>query len=250
MAWLLGLQQLRERYLGTMAGALWVVLHPVLLLSVFWVVFEKGLKIGGTGSTPFVPQLFAGLIAWMTFAEALSNGALAITSRQYLIKKISFPAEALPLSHVLCATLTHGILVAVLVLVCLWYGVGLRSGLLLFPYYFLGLSVLALGISMLTSAVNVFFRDVSQALTVLLNIWFWITPIVWPSEILPPSFQILIDLNPLAYLINGYRAAFLSQDLIPPPLMLTCWFWGVTFFVFVLGWVVFSRFKHDFVDVL
>jgi len=249
-AWLLAMRNVRDRYTGTLAGAVWMVLHPLLLLSVFWVVFSQGFKMTAVGGKPFMLALFCALVPWMTVAESIGGAVQAVTGRAYLIKKIAFPSEILPFTHVLAALATHTILLVILALICASYGYVPGAGLLLLPYYVLALSVLVGGIAMLVAALNVYCRDVSQAVAVLLNIWFWATPIVWPADMLPPSFAPLLDWNPMTYIAGGYRDIFLSPELLLPSSERTLYFWVFALVCWTVGTLVFRRLKSGFADVL
>ena len=112
--WLLAVRNMRDRYTGTFGGVVWAVLNPLLLLLVFWFVFGVGLRMGASGGTPFLLVLFCGLIPWMTFSEILNGAAASITGRAYLVKKIAFPLEILPFTHVVTALFTHGVLLIIL----------------------------------------------------------------------------------------------------------------------------------------
>ena len=119
----LATQQVRDRYLGTMGGAIWVVLQPLLLLLVFWVVFSQGFRIQVTSGQAFILVLFCGLISWTAFSDAVSGSVNAITGRAYLIKKIAFPVEILPMTHIVAAMATHAVMLVVLVGMLAWYRV-------------------------------------------------------------------------------------------------------------------------------
>jgi ABC-type polysaccharide/polyol phosphate export permease len=248
--WNLALYQFRDRYSGTAGGILWAVVHPVLLLTVFWVVFSQGLKLPGTGNQPFLLSMFCALIPWMTFADALSNATSAITGRSYMVKKIAFPSEILPITSLVGAFLTHLVLLMLLALMFAAYGRAPTAGMLLLPYYLAALAVLALGFAMLLSAVNVFFRDVGQSLAIVLNLWFWLTPIVWPPEMLPPRFSWLLAWNPVNYVVEGYRSALLGTGSPWPPLAATLGFWLFAGGLSIGGWWVFRRLKTSFADAL
>lgn len=250
MVWILAIRQIRDRYAGTIGGAIWAVLNPLLLLLVFWVVFGVGLRMGSETGRPFVLVLFCGLVPWMTFSEALNGAASSITGRAYLVKKIAFPLEILPVTHLLAALFTHGVLLLILAIILAAYQVVPGIGILLLPYYLLAMCALASGLSMLLAAVVVFYRDVLQGLGVFLNIWFWLTPIVWPPEMVSARLQPLLNLNPLNYVISGYRESLLAPQPVLPDVMSTVYFWGVVTVLWFLGSGAFRRLKHSFADVL
>jgi len=248
--WHLALHQFRDRYSGTVGGVLWAVAHPVLLLTVFWIVFSQGLKLPGTGNQPFLLSLFCGLVPWMTFAEALNNGASAVTGRSFMVKKIAFPSEILPLTSLVAALFTHLIMLALLAAMLAWYGRAPSAAIFLLPYYLAGLCLLALGFALILSALNVFFRDIGQALGVVLNVWFWLTPIVWPPEMLPAGFSTLLEYNPMYYVVQGYRAALLGETFVAPQIGITLGFWAFAGVLAAAGAFVFHRLKTSFADAL
>jgi ABC-type polysaccharide/polyol phosphate export permease len=249
-AWLLAARNVQDRYTGTLGGMLWAVLNPLLLLLVFWVVFGVGLRMQSASGQPFVLVLFCGLIPWMTFNETLSSAASSITGRAYLVKKIAFPLEILPFTHLLAALFTHGVLLVILAIMLAWYGVVPGVGLVLLPYYLIAMCAFAAGLSLLLAAASVFYRDILQGLGVALNIWFWITPIVWPPDMVSPALKPLLDFNPLYHVVSGYRDSLLSPHLILPDATLTGYFWTIVALLWIAGVLVFTRLKPFFADVL
>lgn len=248
--WLLATRNIQDRYTGTMGGMLWAVLNPLLLLLVYWVVFDVGLRFGSASGDPFVLVLFCGLIPWMAFNEALTGAASSITARAYLVKKIAFPLEVLPATHLLAALATHAVLIAILMVILAAYGRVPGRTLLLFPYYALCLAALAAGLSYLVAAVTVFYRDVSQGLNVLLNVWFWVTPIVWPPDMVSGRLKPLLLYNPLNHVVSGYRDAFLGHAIHLPSPGAVLYFWVVVLLLWFAGAFVFTKLKPAFADVL
>ena len=248
--WLLAVRNVQDRYTGTLGGMLWAILNPLLLLLVFWFVFGVGLRMQAETGQPFVLLLFCGLIPWMTFNETLASAACSITGRAYLVKKIAFPMEILPFTHLVAALFTHGVLLVILAVMLAVYRVIPGTGLLLLPYYMFAMCSLAAGLSLLLAAASVFYRDILQGLGVALNIWFWATPIVWPPDMVSPAFKPLLDFNPLYYVISGYRNSLLSAQLVVPDAALTVYFWTVVVLLWVAGAAVFVRLKPSLADVL
>lgn len=248
--WLLATRNIQDRYTGTVGGLLWAVLNPLLLLLVYWVVFDIGLRMSSGSGQPFVIVLFCGLIPWMAFSEALSGAASSITGRAYLVKKIAFPLEVLPATHLLAALITHAILLVILWVMLLAYGKNLGPSALLLPYYIVCMLALAAGFSYLLAATAVFYRDVNQGLNVILNVWFWVTPIVWPPETVSGRLKPLLFFNPLNYVITGYREAVLGSGFATTGTAATVYFWAVVVVVWLAGAFVFTRLKPAFADVL
>ena len=250
--WFFALRQLQDRYAGTWGGLLWAVLQPLMLLLVFWVVFEKGMRMSSGGGKPFVLVLFCGLVPWMLVQECLSGAATSISGRGFLVKKIAFPSEILPFTHVVAALLTHGVLLVILFAMFAWHRhlPGIGPLLVLLPYYLACLVVMVSGMSIFLSAVNVFYRDVGQILGVALNIWFWLTPIVWPLTLVPPKYHWVLDVNPLAYIIQGYRDALLEHSIRLPALAPSLWFWAFALGLLVFAYRLFLKLKPSFPDFL
>lgn len=248
--WLLAVRNVQDRYAGTVGGMLWAVLNPLLLLLVFWVVFGVGLRMQVPGGQPFVLALFCGLIPWMTFNEILNGAAASITGRAYLVKKIAFPLEILPFTHLVSALFTQAVLLAILGIMLCFYGVVPAVGALMLLYYLFAMCALAAGLALLLAAAAVFYRDILQGLGVMLNVWFWVTPIVWPPEMLSGALKPMLDFNPFNYIVSGYRSALLSADLALPDPQSTIYFWIVVVVVWLAGATVFVRLKPMFADVL
>lgn len=248
--WLIAVRNVKDRYTGTLGGMVWAILNPLLQLLVFWVVFGIGLRMQTEVGQPFVLVLFCGLIPWMTFNEALNSAASSITGRAYLVKKIAFPLEILPLTHLVAALFAHGVLLAILMVMLAGYRIYPGWGLVLLPYYLIAMCALAAGFSFLLAASAVFYRDVLQGLGVILNIWFWLTPIVWPPTMLSEKYRFLLDFNPFNYVVVGFRNCLLSAPLTIPDVLPTVYFWAVVAVIWILGTGVFMRLKPSFADVL
>lgn len=243
-------QQIRNQYSGTFLGMIWAILHPLLLLSVFWLVFTIGFKAQVVGNRPFLLGLFCGLLVWMPFGEAVGGAVQSIVSRSYLIKKITFPVEILPFVTVLSSMFTHFIAFILLMFMFIYYGCFPGLGVIMLPYYFFCLIFLLSGLAWLLSAINVFYRDASQAVGVALNLWFWTTPIVWDPAMLPERYRFILKINPLSYIIEGYRSSLLDSNIILPPVEETFIFMTTAVILWIMGSSVFIKLRPSFGDVL
>lgn len=250
LIWQLALHELRGRYAATLVGSLWAIVNPLAVILVFWFVSAYGLKITFESGPPFHLVLFCGLVPWMTFNEAVSGGTSAVLSHAYLVKKIAFPLEILPVVGVISAVIVHGFLLAVLLGILLLSGVTLTIHMLQVAYFLLALVAFTAGLVWASSALNVLNRDVGQAVGAAMTIWFWMTPIVWPAQNLPPRVLHVIKLNPVFYVVEGYRNALLHGRPLSAQWPLDLYFWAVTATLLVLGSVVFRRLKPHFADVL
>lgn len=248
--WQLSFEIIRSRYLETVLGAIWVAIHPLLLIFIYWAVLTFGLKITVTGSQPFLLLLFCGIIPWMTISEVLSGTTSAITGRAYLIKKIAFPSEILPITYVIAGFFSQLFTIPALLLIMMIYHLFPGKSILFLPYFMLCSFLILSGMSWLISSLNVFYRDTFHVVAVILNIWFWLTPILWDPVTITPGYQYIILLNPMAYIISGYKYVFLGTPFPVSFWLSSVIFWGITAFFWGLGAEVFRRLKLSFADVL
>lgn len=251
LVWHLAVHEFRERYAATFAGSLWAVVEPALLFLVLWFVFAYGFRIETPdGATPYFLVLFCGLVPWTTFRDAVSGGTNVLLRHQHLIRRGAFPTQVLPLAHLLAALLPHGVMVGFLLVVLAANGIWPSLGTLQVLYYLAAMYAFALGLAWLLGALNLFFRDVGQALGPAMTFWFWLTPIVWPAENPPPWARAVLELNPMFYVVEGYRSAFLDRPPLWQDLGLTLYFWLVVAAVVAAGTFVFRRLKPHFAEVL
>lgn len=248
--WILSLQQLKNRYLGTLGGLIWAIVHPIVLLLVFWIALVYGLKAQITGDQPYFLVLFCGLVVWMPFVEAIGAAPNVIIGHSYLISKISFPFEILPLTNVIASFFSHFISFTFLILILIFYQKVPNFSAFFLLYYIFCLFVLMAGLSWLLSALNVVYRDTAQGVNIFLNLWFWVTPIIWDPTTLTKEFSFVTLYNPVAYIVKGYRSVLLSGDISAINLQETVVFWLMTLSFLWLGTKIFSELKLNFADML
>ena len=223
--------------------------------GVEYVVFDK---IMGSASTvfrdgiqvPFVLFLTAGLVPWFFFSEALTNGTNALLEYNYLVKKVVFKISILPIIKVIAASFIHVFFVCILLIVAAIYGYYPTIYTIQLVYYSFCLFVLVLAISYTTCAVVVFFKDLSQIINIALQIGMWATPILWNMDDVKASWVTILKLNPLVYIVNGYRSAIYEKEWFFWDFYSTMYFWIVTVVLFGIGALVFKRLKVHFADVL
>ncbi len=236
------------RYAGSALGLVWSFLQPLWMLLLFTFVFSTVMKISLAGARTghFAIFLFSGLLPWMALQEGVTRSSTAITDNSSLVKKLRFPAEILVVAVVLAALLHEAIAAAIFLGVLAFLGELKVGGL---PLLLLALPLqiaLTLGLGLLLSAVNVFFRDIAQVLGMLFTGWFYLTPIVYPAAQVPARFRGWIELNPLTALVELYRQAFLGGRvaLVPGTAALTL----AAAVLLSAGFLLFRRLKTAFVD--
>lgn len=249
IAWAIARYELRTRFSGTALGGFWVVFLPMVQILTYWFVFAVGFRVQSIGDTPFVLYFLCGFSAWTFFSESVGSSVNVVTSAPHLVTKVVFPVEVIVVTKVLVATVTHLIIVG-LTLVALFLhdrSPGLTAFWILL--YWAGAALLATGLGWLTAALNVFFRDIGQFASVLLNLWFWFTPVVWAVDLIPRGLARWMYLNPMVYVVDGYRTAILGTAATAPA-WAGAYFWALAIGLFFLGAMVFRNLKPDFAELL
>lgn len=245
----------KTRYAGSYLGIIWAFIQPIVTILVYWFVFEKGLKAGGILSkegieVTFVLWLSAGLIPWFFFSEALNNATNALLEYSYLVKKVVFKISILPIIKIISALFVHAFFVLFLLVLCACYGYYPDVYTLQVIYYSFCMFIFVLALSYATSAIVIFFRDLSQIINIILQIGMWITPIMWQVSIISEESQKFFKLNPMYYIVDGYRQALFYKDWFWEHPWMTLYYWILTAVLFLLGTVIFKRLKPHFADVL
>jgi ABC-type polysaccharide/polyol phosphate export permease len=246
----MAINEIRSRYIDTIGGLLWAIAHPLLVILVYWFVFSVGFKITPPGGVPFILVFLSGFIPWILFNETLTGNTNILQANSHLVTKTVFPTETLPVVTLLVSLVTHFIMLFVLLTIMFISDFSYSIYNFQFIYYLFALTVLILGLSWLFSSVNLFFRDMAHILQALLQMWFWLTPIVWFREMIPQKYQWFIDLNPLVYIVEGYKKSFIYHTPFWKDLDAAIYFWGIGLVAFVLGGLVFRKLKPEFAEVL
>ena len=243
----------KTRYAGSYLGMVWALVQPVVTVLLYWFVFgtimQSRQSIGNT-EIPYVLWLTAGLVPWMYFSEALSNGTNALLEYNYLVKKVVFKISILPIIKVFAATFMHVFFVGVMLVLYFCYGNAPSLYMLQLIYFSFCMFILVLAICYTTCAVVVFFRDLNQIIGIFLQIGMWATPILWNITMLSPKLQIVFKLNPIFYIVNGYRSALFEKTWFWEDFYSTMYFWIVVILLFGLGALIFKRLKVHFADVM
>lgn len=242
-------RDVQSRYAGSWLGLLWSFVQPLWMLLLYTFVFSAVLKIplpDGLRTDNFAAFLFCGLLPWMAIQEGVSRASTAVTDNAALVKKLRFPAEILILSVVMAALIHEAIAGAIFLVALAVTGDLAWQGL---PLLLLALPLqvaLTLGLGLLLGSVHVFFRDIAQVLGMVLTGWFYLTPIVYPLDMVPERLQPWIAWNPLTSLVELYRQALLGGRLALVPGMA-----GLVVAALVLlfaGSRIFARLKASFPD--
>ncbi len=240
-----------QRFVGSAAGWLWGLIHPVAMLASWVFVFQWCLHttLPATEVTQnYSLFLFCGFLPWMLFQETVQRSATALLDHSNLIKKTVFPAEIVPVSIFLSSLLNH-LLALALVLVVVGVYVGHFSmWMFSLPIYMVLIGLFAIGIGWIVSSLQVYLRDTAQVLSVVMTLWFWITPIFIDEQLFPQSVRFLLRANPLAFVVRAYRDRLLSYRYPNLTELAILTAYAVT--VFLVGGLFFRHLKRGFADVL
>jgi len=244
-------RDIRGRYINSALGLWWAVIQPLALLALYTFVFSSVMRIrwsenASTGE--FAVYAFCGLLPWIAVADALTRSSSILLEQTPLIKKVVFPSEILPVHLVLSALIVEIAGLAVFLAVVMIGGRLPGWSLLILPIVMALQFFFMTGIAWLLSTLAVYLRDVRQVVGLMLTLWMFLTPIVYPASLVPARFRWVLDLNPMTAIVDAYRAALLDDRM--PALIPLVLFAGIAFAVFVSGYWVFMRSKPTFADLL
>jgi lipopolysaccharide transport system permease protein/teichoic acid transport system permease protein len=243
-------REVATTYVGSLLGFIWTFIQPLAMILVFWVVFSLGFKVRPINNVPFVVWLTAGMAAWFVFADIVNGCATVITSNAHLIKKTVFHSQMLPVVKIVSCLITHSVFLLVLGVFIIFQKMPFSLYYLQFLYYLFCLCVLGLGLGLAVSALNVFVRDVGQIVGVVLQIGFWATPIFWDVGMMPQGLKTVVKLNPMFYIVQGYRESFIYFSPFWQHPVAGLYFWIVALSTFAVGALIFKKLKPQFADVL
>jgi ABC-type polysaccharide/polyol phosphate export permease len=244
-------RDVRGRYKGSAMGLFWSLVHPLVMLCLFWFLFSAILRVkvgADEGTTIFGLYLAAGMLPWNAFSESLARSTGIIVENGPLIKRTLFPSEILPIFLVISGIVHELIGLGVLLAVLLITGHTLSPMLMLLPVVMVFQIAFTLGLSWVLAAVNVFVRDVGQLLTLVLTLWVFLTPIYYPPSVMPERFRPLVALNPMAGFVDAYRAIIL-RGALPHAASLVAMA-AASLPAFLIGHVLFQKMRPSFPDVI
>jgi len=239
-------RDLKARYKQTVLGILWVILQPLLMTLVFTIFLGKLVRVQ-TGATPYSLFLYAGLLPWIFFSNAVSSGSYSLLASSQMITKVYLPRLIIPAAAVSVRFSDFLVASVVLILLMLYYGVHLSWQILLLPVLAVQITVLALALSALLSALNVKFRDTGTAMPVILQVWMFASPIVYPRSLVPARWEWAYQINPLTGIIEGFRSAFLGLPINRQGLAISAL---ITVVLLIISLLVFRRLEDDFADIV
>lgn len=242
---------LKSRYSGSVFGVVWAFIQPLVTILVFWYVFQLGFRNPPVDNIEYILWFIAGYIPWTYFSEGVLSASNVLYEYSYLVKKMKFKVWMLPLIKVFSSLYIHLFFMVFIVDMYFLYGHSFQIEWLSIFYYTFCITVLLIGIAFMVSSLAVFFKDASQLVNVVLQIGFWLTPVFWSDASLNESVLKMVRLNPMYYVIDGYRDALIGGGgFWSQPIMATIYFWGVAIIILLIGGKVYRKLKMHFADLL
>lgn len=240
-----------QRFVGSAAGWLWGVVHPLLMLLSWYFVFRVCMKATlppGSVTENYALFLFVGNLPWLLFQETIVRSSASLLEHSNLITKTVFPSEIIPVSIFLSSLIHHVIAIGLATLaIAIWDG-GISGMMWFLPIYIVLTGMMAVGFGWMAASLNVYLRDTGQMVQVGLMLWFWITPIFITPELVPERLRFLVRWNPMSYVVNGYRALLFDTEW--PQWREIGVLMVFATVIFVAGGLFFRQLKRGFADVL
>ena len=240
-------RDLKVRYKQTLLGAGWAILQPFLTMVVFSIFFGSLANVPSDG-VPYPIFSYTALIPWTLFSKALQDASRSLVQSSHMITKVYFPRMILPLSSVLAGVVDFLIAFLVLIGMMVFYGIFPTSNIWLLPLFILLALVTAIGVGLWLSALNVLYRDINYVLPFLTQLWMFLTPIAYPSSMVPRQFQTLYALNPMAGVVEGFRWVLLGSG--QPPGVMTLVSGLAAIVLLISGMFYFRRMERLFADMV
>ena len=238
---------IKVRYKQTLLGGAWAILQPFFTMVVFSIVFGRLVGVPSDG-IPYPIFAYCGLLPWQLFAQSLTESGNSLVNNERLVTKVYFPRLVIPASMVLVSLLDFAVAGVVLVGMMVYYRIAPGVGVWALPFLVLQAVCAALGIGLWLSALNVRYRDIRHVIPFLTQCWLFATPIAYPSSLVPPRWRVLLGLNPMAGVVEGFRWALLGGKAETGSLLALSVL--ITMGLLVSGAVYFRRMERTFGDVL
>jgi len=245
LLWNLANREIIQRYKQSILGYVWVILNPLFQLVVMSFVFDKILHVPSLG-VPFIIFLSVALLPWNLFTQSLTSSSGSLVANSNLITKIYFPREILVYATIMAKMVDFFYSCLVLIVFFIIFKIPVTVYFIWLPVIFIIQVFLMTGISLIVSAFNLFYRDIQYLLNLVIILWMYVTPIMYPVEIIPSQYRFIFSLNPMAVIVNAYRQVLLSNAA--PNFNSLYIAFLISIFFFVLGFLIFKKLEGEFAD--
>ncbi len=249
----LAISDFKKRFVGSYFGIIWMFVQPLATVLVYTLIFQVGFKsVPPVPGVSYVIWLIPGIIPWFYFQDSILQGTQVLYEYNYLVKKIVFNTKLLPVVKLGSVFLSHICFVVIMFIVFIIAKIPISFKSFLVIYFSFALSILSLGIVYITSSVNVFFKDMGQIVSILMQFGMWMAPIMYDESLFlnrAPILIKLIKLNPIYYIVKGYRFCMIN-DTFDDFFIISIYYWAITLIIFFIGYRIFDKLKIHFSDVL
>jgi len=246
LLWVLTMRDVKVRYKQTVLGFTWAIIQPVMMMVVFSIFFGRLAQMPSDGF-PYPIFVYAGLLPWTFFANAIGTSGSSLIGSAQLVSKVYFPRLIIPLASIGAGLVDLAISTCILLALMAWYGVGWSLNLLMAPLLVAGVVFAALGVGTFLSALTVAYRDFRYVIPFMIQFWMFATPVVYPASLVPADWRWLLNLNPMTGIIEGFRSAFLGKPFDFVALAIS---FGVAFVLFLAGVAYFEKVERRFADII
>ncbi|AOR24589.1 ABC transporter permease [Clostridium taeniosporum] len=246
----LSINDFKAKYAGSLLGIIWAFVQPLITILVFWFVFEMGFKSAPIDNFPFILWFIPAYVPWIFFNDILMSTSNCLYEYNYLVKKVKFKVSILPIVKIISAFFVHIFFIMFIFFIYLIYGYKINIYFFQSFYYTFALIVFTIGLAWAISALSVFFKDMSQLISMILQIGFWITPIFWNSDKIEPWISKILKINPMYYIVRGYRDSFIYEIPFWHRINTSIYFWVITIILFIIGAFIFKKLRPHLADEL
>jgi len=246
LVWVMIVRDLKVRYKQTVIGVAWAVIQPVTMMVIFTLIFGKLAKIPSDGY-PYPIFVFSGMLAWNFFASSVSSAGMSLVGASNLVSKVYFPRIIVPISSIGVSLVDFLISCFILLIMMAIYAQPISLNILYLPFFLCGLMMVSIGMGGWLAAVTVTYRDFRYVITYMLQIWMYLTPVIYPITFVPENWRWLLYLNPMYAWINGIRASFLGQAIDQTGTMISL---ALSLLIFGIGMYYFEKTQRRFADII
>jgi lipopolysaccharide transport system permease protein len=244
--YILTMRDIKVRYKQTFLGVAWAIIQPLFTMIIFSLLFGRLANMPSDGIA-YPLFAFAGLLPWTFFSNAVTNSGNSLVGSSNLITKVYFPRMVIPFAAVAAGLLDLIVAFGLMILLMIYYGAGFSTNMLMLPVLTVILTLLAVGVGMFLSALNVKYRDIRYALPFLIQLGMFATPIIYPLSVIPEKWRWLMMLNPLSGLIEGFRAACFGKSFDWASIGVSL---AMTSAILLFSAYVFRKMERSFADVI
>jgi teichoic acid transport system permease protein len=246
----LAISDFKSRFSGSYFGVAWGIIQPLMTIVLFWFVFQVGFRTKPIDNVPFILWLIAGMIPWNFFSDAWFNGTSTYTNYSYIVKKLVFNIDLLTVVRIAASSILNIIFNVIMIVIYTAYGFFPGIHIVDMIYFSFCLIILSYALSVITATLNVFMKDIGQLLGIVMQFLMWMTPMMWTYTMIPEKYSWFYKLNPLHYVINGYREALINKQWFFNHFYQMIWFWVITLVLLIIGNRLYNKLKIHFADVL